>query len=1300
MGADSIHINKGLFSDHYLDKILPSPEEKRWSSDIDLGEAFDKIRKLYSEKETEVPNLNESQLEQFFIQPILDILGHHTIVQPSEKTSEGIKKPDYALFDSEDSRDEALRHINEDWGVFKTSVGLCEAKKWDRKLDVSLLDQPTLFESRNPAYQMQQYLYHSEVKWGILTNGRYWRLYEREQSKRLDRYYQVDLVELIGPEGSLFGKGMTRLDRLEAFKYFYLFFRRQAFPDFLDYVLAGSVDYAQAVGAELKDNVYKALRFLAQGFADYKGNELDSVKDKETIRENCFVLLYRLLFVLFAESKHLLPIADSPDYKQIYSLYHVREEVTHKLDHHLKYSKKTFTLWGKLNSLFTLINIGDETFRIPPYNGGLFDNDQHEFFEKYKVSDWVLAEVIYLLCIARANGKDKQSSRQEFIDYSSLEVRDLGSIYEGLLENRLEIAEEPMIAVRNGKREKWKSEADKHEKDNVTDRVDKGQYYPVFKRDERKATGSYYTPDYIVSYIVEHALGPLAEKCKTDKELLELKVLDPAIGSGHFLVEATDFLARQLLGKKKVEETEDEIGKAKRLVIERCIFGVDKNMLAVELAKLSLWLHTVARDKPLSFLDHHLRCGDSLIGAKVAELGTLPGEENQPLFTDMVARYSAKTIGFYKQIEDMPSDTLEQIHMKMGLLETARNQTLPFRKAADVWISTYFGNEVKPDDYSRVIDALGGGKEDALQQFEGEAWFDKADRLWDEHRFFHWELEFPEVFFDTKGRPLDNPGFDAVIGNPPYVRIQKLKKTAAADLDFYKQRYVAASEGNYDIYVVFVERGHSLLNKTSYFGYILPHKFFNSQYGVGLRSLLSKGKHLTHVVHFGFQQVFPEATTYTCLMFLRKKAVDKCRLVRVDDLEVWQTTREAYEEVIPATEITGSEWNFVAGNGRKLYAKLKRMPQKLGDVAHLFVGLQTSADDVFIMNLVDETTTTFRLYSKALDEEWLFKKGLIFPLVSGTDVSRYDPLPKRQYIIFPYKVIEKTVELIGFDTLSKNYPTLAAYLLKNKSRLENRENGKFRDKDWYRFGRSQNIGIQDKVKLCVPRLVESLLAAFDPDGKHFLDNVDVGGVTLKDEYSKQDLPYILGLLNSRLLRWFFPFVSAPFRGGWLSANRQFLSQLPIRTIDFSKPEDKKMHDDMVNMAQNMLDLHKRKQEIETDYTGWLEHLLETKIDELTGKSKIRNLEKLESANALADFVAKAKPRTRGLSETRGLNPLSKFDTREPRNYELLSKGFEKYKSKLTPIVDAIAETDRKIDQLVYRLYDLTEEEIQIVEGTE
>ena len=432
---------------------------------------------------------------------------------------------------------------------------------------------------------------------------------------------------------------------------------------------------------------------------------------------------------------------------------------------------------------------------------------------------------------------------------------------------------------------------------------------------------------------------------------------------------------------------------------------------------------------------------------------------------------------------------------------------------------------------------------------------------------FDWKQAFPCT--------MKAGGFDCVIGNPPYVRIQAMKEWAPLEVEIYKELFDAAKSGNYDIYVVFIEQGLKLLKPNGQLGFICPHKFFNSKYGETVRAIIARGKHLSQVVDFGAHQVFEGATTYTCLLFLNKSEISECRITKVDDLMAWRTAGTATEGLVESSAVTAAEWNFVVGRGAALFAKLLAMPHKLGDVADIFVGLQTSADDVYIMDFVAKTDRTLRLKSKSLAEEWTFEKDLLHPIVSGTDIGTYGPLPSRQYILSPYTVRDECAHLIDFKDIQRDYPKTAAYFLENKKRLADREKGAFRDAEWHRFGRSQNLGIQNRVKLCVPRLVDRLHAAFDHDGSHFLDNVDVGGVTLKPAHSAHGLEYVLTLLNCRLMRWYFPQVSAPFRGGWMSANRQFLSLLPVRVVDFRNAANMAVHGQLSGLAGSMQTLHRQ-----------------------------------------------------------------------------------------------------------------------------
>ncbi|HOD29597.1 MAG TPA: Eco57I restriction-modification methylase domain-containing protein [Syntrophales bacterium] len=662
------------------------------------------------------------------------------------------------------------------------------------------------------------------------------------------------------------------------------------------------------------------------------------------------------------------------------------------------------------------------------------------------------------------------------------------------------------------------------------------------KPEVKKAGGVFYTPTYIVDHIIGRTVGRLLEG-RTPAQADRLRILDPACGSGSFLIQAYQRLLdwyrdryveggpeRRAKGRRPIlfqaagGEWRLTTAERKRILLNN-IYGVDIDPQAVEVTKLSLLLKVLEgesdetlssslklfHERALPDLSANIRCGNSLIGPVFYD-GALPGMLDE-------------------------------------------------------------------EDRYRI-------------------------------NVFDWKAEFPEVFAGG--------GFDAVIGNPPYIRIQTMKEWAPLEVEFYKTAFVSAGKGNYDIYVAFVEKGLGLLNAKGRLGFILPHKFFNAQYGEPLRALLAKEKHLSEVIHFGDAQVFAGATTYTCLLFLDRGGSKSCRFTKVADLETWRLTGEGTEGAIPAASITAAEWNFAVGRGADLFEKLRRMPVKLGDVADIFVGLQTSADDVFIMNVVKETGNKITLHSKALDENWTFEKGLFFPLVSGTDVQRYNQLPDRQHILFPYEVSETTVRLIEFWRLAEQFPQTAAYLTANRKRLEGREKGKSKGANWYGYIYLKNMARQGVTKLCIPRLVDHLYAAYDSDGRHFLDNVDVGGIIWHETYRDQGFHYLLALLNSKLLGWYFPFISAPFRGGWMSANRQFLSQLPVRTIDFADPADRERHDRMVALVEEMLDLHRQLAAARTDH-------------EQTG---------------------------------------------------------------LKRQIDA---TDRRIDRLVYDLYNLTEEEIRIIE---
>ena len=617
--AGQRHRNQQLFSDYYLDTLLPQRGDwQMLASEANAARAS--IAAIFAGF---TPSKNEAQTEHELVRPILAALGHTFEVQAPLATAQGTKKPDYVLY-----RDLAALNANkgavlDEARLASGGLAVGEAKYWDRPLDVALQEKGDAFDNRNPSYQIAFYMLHSGVTWGILTNGRLWRLVHRDTAHKLDRYYEVDLPALLAASG----------EDPAAFLYFYGFFRRAAFdpgPLALQALLQASRDYAAAVGDTLKVQVYEALRHLAQGFLDYSPNGLQP--DPPTLKavyDHSLILLYRLLFIFYAEARELLPLRASASYHDSYSLYAITHQVAHSLRLGQHLLPTSATLWPRLREVFGIINAGSPPLQVATFNGGLFDSDRYPFLEKSAVGDAHLQQALDRL--ARVEG--------HFIDYRDLAERHLGTIYEGLLEFHLE----PAAQIVNGKlqggdgRDRW-----------TIDLVnDKG---------ERHATGSYYTPDYIVKYIVEQAVGPALTAAVAGKRddrakieaVLGVNILDPAMGSGHFLVEATEYIARFLVdlgltpderrlttddGRttnnllSAIRNPQSDLAHWKRRVAQSCIYGVDLNPLAVDLAKLSLWLITAAQDRPLSFLDHHLRAGNSLVGARLADLSQagMPG---------------------------------------------------------------------------------------------------------------------------------------------------------------------------------------------------------------------------------------------------------------------------------------------------------------------------------------------------------------------------------------------------------------------------------------------------------------------------------------------------------------------------------------------------------------------------------------------------------------------------------------------------------------------------------------------------
>jgi len=628
------------------------------------------------------------------------------------------------------------------------------------------------------------------------------------------------------------------------------------------------------------------------------------------------------------------------------------------------------------------------------------------------------------------------------------------------------------------------------------------------KPEVRKAGGVFYTPTFIVEYIVLNTVGKLLEG-KTPKEVARLKFLDPACGSGTFPLGAFQYLLdwhlkwyldhepeKWMTGKNPaIYQSKDgyklTTAKKKEILLNN-IFAVDIDPQAVEVTKLSLLL---------------------------------------------------------KVLEDESNET---IGSQLALFQES---VLP-----DLGRNIKCGNSLIGYDY-----------------FDGRMLVEQEER--ERVNAFDWKAEFPQVF--AQG------GFDAVFGNPPYIRIQVLQDTSSINVEYYKKKYKAASKGNYDIYVVFVEKALSLLNENGRLGFILPHKFFNAQYGEPLRGLIANGRHLAKVVHFGDQQVFENATTYTCLMFLDKAGHDAFEFERVKNLDDWRVARtsevsetsEVLTGKINASRVTESEWNFSVDASAGLFGKLAQMPVKLGDISHLFVGLQTDADDVYILEEMRHDKDKVLCASKYTGKEHWFENKHLKPFLKGSlNIRRYYLSHVTKRLIFPYATINGKSVLLDPKEYKAKFPLTWAYLEECIKRLASRNKGKM-GKDWYGYVYKKNHTRFDSPKLLVPSIATGSCFAPDVEGNFYFVGSGGGsgggyGISLLPE-TEFSYFYLLGILNSSLLSAYLKTISTSFQHGYIALNRQYIEQLPIRPINFSDPADKARHDKMVSLVERMLELHKR-----------------------------------------------------------------------------------------------------------------------------
>ena len=654
------------------------------------------------------------------------------------------------------------------------------------------------------------------------------------------------------------------------------------------------------------------------------------------------------------------------------------------------------------------------------------------------------------------------------------------------------------------------------------------------KPDVRKAGGVYYTPEYIVDYIVKNTVGKLLGEA-SHRKIRKLRILDPACGSGSFLIRAYQEMLNYYEAQKRSgglhgtkrkgysppstggeQGAGDSAGIQHDLALpagagEPCltiheksqilldhIFGVDIDEQAVEITKLSLMLKMLEKEHGLvpgravlPMLDKNIRCGNSLISG----------------------------------------DTLE--------------------------LKKYFG-----DDWYKV-------------------------------KPFNWEDAFRKIM-------VDEGGFDVVIGNPPYVRIQTLNEFVPKQVEYFNDKYSSSTVGSYDIYLLFIYKGFNLLRRKGALGYIVPHKFFQAEMGERIRKYIYQNQLLYKVVDFTTNQIFENATTYTCLLFLTNdtnKNILYKRFILSDNLDNLQNV--TFDE-IGIEMLNNTTWNFSTDLTHKILNRIYFQQHKFSDItSKIFKGSSTGNDHVFLLNMTKEQDKNCVLFSKQLNEKIKLERDLLVPFLYGEDIKRYKTPESKVMLLFPYWFDGKSHKLIPISDLERKYPLTHEYLKSVKDILMKRKIPPCKE-NWYKYSASRSLNDYKKRKIMIPDMLVKKRISYDEKGV-FFHGPAIHSVIFSNKAKEQNEFFYLAILNSKLFWFFISNTSTALRGNAYRLTPEFLNPFCFPEINLQNTSQKTTHDDLVALVDVMLDLNKKVQGAKGSEKDQLQRQIERtdkEIDEL------------------------------------------------------------------------------------------------------
>jgi len=663
----------------------------------------------------------------------------------------------------------------------------------------------------------------------------------------------------------------------------------------LSALIADSERHTASVCRSLRDGVLTASEHLLRALASPR------TPTPDIAFEQALTIVYRLLFLLFAEARALVPVWH-PVYRESYSVEQLRDAAA---------AGRAHGTWEALRAIARLAHAGCSAgdLQVTPFNGRLFAPARTPLAERRDLDERAAERSILALTTRRA----PDGEANEMISYRDLGIEQLGAVYETLLDYR-PVIESPAAGS--------------------------GAKTVVFLRPGsgvRKSSGTFYTPLTLADGLVRETLAPLVAG-RDAAGLLELKVLDPSMGSGAFLVCACRYLAdayEAALVESGRHRPADfgpaEHAAARRLVAERCLYGVDVNPMAVQLARLSLWLASLAADRPLSFLDHHLAAGDSLLGTWLGCLRRPPVTRRRqpaplPLFDGAELADAVRfALPVRFELALAPNDTPQQVRAKeraLAELNGDRGALARWKQVADLWCARWFGGDdaASAPVFAELAEAILTGRS-ALSASVRDRFLRSAAATAAERRFFHWELEFPEIFFDAAGARRADAGFDAILGNPPWDMVrgdageerEEARRLAAATVRFTRDSgvYVSQSDGHPNRYQLFLERAIALARPGGRIGLVLPAGLCTDHGSRRLRQALFERCDVDRIAGFDNRRaIFP---VHRSVRFVLLTATAGSATQRIG-CRFGETDPAMLEEFRPAAELTLAALERLSGD--------------------------------------------------------------------------------------------------------------------------------------------------------------------------------------------------------------------------------------------------------------------------------------------------------------------------------------------------------------------------------------------------